>query len=233
MGIDVGNPGHTDWMFVGWFFVFSGRRCLCPWLCGLRMGALWVCQALPRWLPLPVLGLVFFFCGQRCPCSRFCALQMGTFWVYQSLPWWLSLTVPGLHLKMPRSGTLQDDWLMLRLASAYALQGVQVALAWRLLGWPIRPVPVLSCLTSRGPLGPACGFYCTWVRCLDIALINFKSELGATGHRRNIFLPCSPCFIRVLSNMASQLRACRTPRNIASLGLHTFAGLQVASKGVG
>ena len=53
---------------------------------------------------------------------------MGTFWVHQFLPWQLSLTVPGLHLKMPRTGTLQDDWLAPRLASACALQGVQVAL---------------------------------------------------------------------------------------------------------
>ena len=148
-----------------------------------------------------------------------------------------SMVVPlpcaDLHLKLPRSGTLQDGQLTLRLASACALQGIRVALAWRLSRWQIRPVPVLSCLSSRGPLGPARGFYRTRVRCLDLTPLNFKTELWVIGHGRNGFLPRPPCFVRVLGNTASRLQACRTLRDIASLGLHSFVGLQVAFEGVG
>ena len=158
---------------------------------------------------------------------------MVALWVYHTLPRWFPFSVPGLALKMPRSGALQDGRLILRLASACVLQGVRVALARRHSGWLSRPAPVLGCLTSRGPLGPACGFYRARVRCLDVALINFKSELGAAVHERNDLPPCSPCFVQVFSNMASRLRACRTLRDIVSLGLRTYAGLRMRSRVLG
>ena len=177
--------------------------------------------------------LVFFFSGRRCP-PAISVLRprnggpSGSTKPFQDRS---PSPFPGLHLKIPRSGTLQDGYLTLRLANARALQGVRVTLAWRLSRWPIRPALVLGCLSSRGPLGPARGFYRARVRCLDVALLNCKSELGAIRHGRNAFLPPSPCFVRLLGNIANRLRACGTPREIMSLGLHAFAGLQVAFRG--
>ena len=57
----------------------------------------------------------------------------------------------------------------------------------------------------------------------------------AVGNRawEERFPSTPPCFVRVLGNMASRLQARRTLRDIASLGLHSFTGLQVAFEGVG
>jgi hypothetical protein len=110
---------------------------------------------------------------------------------HRILPRWLPLNVPGSHLKMPRSGTLQDGQLTLRLASARALQDIWVhsySTSW----WPIGPVLVLGCLSSQGPLGLALGFYCARVQCLNIAHSNCKGELGTTKYGRSALLPRSP-----------------------------------------
>ena len=88
------------------------------------------------------------------------------------------LSVPGFHFKMPRSGTLQDGQLTLRLVNACALQDIRVALVRHLSWLPIRLTLVLGCLSSRGSLGLALGFYRARVRRLDIADFNRKGELG-------------------------------------------------------
>src|SRR6266566_3656055 len=99
---------------------------------------------------------------------------MGSLWVYQTLSRWLPLNEPGFHLKMPRNGSLQFGQLIVRLASACAPQVIWVALVWHLSWQPIRPVLVLGCLSSRGPLGLALGFYRELVRRLDITHSNCK-----------------------------------------------------------
>jgi hypothetical protein len=114
---------------------------------------------------------------------------------HQTLPRWLPPNVPGSHLKIPRSGTLQDGQLTLRLASACTLQDIWVhsySTSW----WLIGPALVLGCLSSQGSLGLALGFYCARVRCLNVAHINCKGELGATKHGRSALLPRSPACMR-------------------------------------
>jgi hypothetical protein len=130
-------------------------------------------------------------------------------------------------LKIPRSSSLQDGQLTPRLASACVLQDAPVQhLSW----WLIGPVLVLGCLSSRGPLGLALGFYRARVRRLDVAHFNCKDELRATKHGGSALRPYSPCFARVLSNVVGRLQACGTLCDIVSLRLHSFAGLKSRSR---
>jgi hypothetical protein len=69
---------------------------------------------------------------------------MGSLWVYQTPLRWFSP---------------QDGQLTLRLASACALHIIWVTLVPHLLWQPIKPVLVLGCLSSQGPLGLVLGFY--------------------------------------------------------------------------
>ncbi|KAF8501093.1 hypothetical protein F5888DRAFT_1334090 [Russula emetica] len=106
----------------------------------------------------------------------------------------------------------QDGQLTLRLASACALQVIWVALVRHLSWQPIRPALVLGCLSSRGPLGLALGFYRARVRRLDVA--HFCNQAWQERSPATF-----PCFARVLSNVVRRLRACGTLCGIVSLGL--------------
>ena len=113
-----------------------------------------------------------------------------------------------------------------RLASACALQVIWVIIVWHLSWHLIRPA-VLTCLFSRGPLGPSLSFYHVRVRCLDVVHFNCKGELGATKHGGSALWLCSPCFAQVLINVVRRLQTCGTLCDIVSLGLDSFARLQV------
>jgi hypothetical protein len=158
---------------------------------------------------------------------------MGSLWVFQTLTGWFPLSAPGFCVKMPRSGVLQGGRLTLRLASACALKGTRVVLAWDASSFPVGPTLVLGCLTLWGPLGLALGFYRARVRHLDVDFLNSESELGTTMHSRSALPPCSPCFIQVLGNAVRRLQTCGALRGTMLLGPHSFTGLQVVFKGVG
>jgi hypothetical protein len=71
--------------------------------------------------------------------------------------------------------TLQDGRPTLRLTSVCALQAIWIALVRHLSWQPIRPVLLLGCLSSWGPLGLMLGFYRAQVRRPNAAHFNCKA----------------------------------------------------------
>ena len=131
---------------------------------------------------------------------------------------------------MPGSGSLQAGQLTVWLASACALQIMWVALV-RHLSWQlIRPVLVLGCLSSRGPLGLALGFYRELVRRLDITHSNCKGELGQPNMAGEHSCHAPPASPESSPNMVRWHQTCRTLCGIVTLGLHSFAGLKSRSR---
>ena len=108
------------------------------------------------------------------------ALKQGLCWVAEPFLEGSPSLCDNFSSRSLMAALVQDNHLILKLASACALQGVWIVLAEHPLWQPLRPMLLLSCLTLRRPFGLTLGFNRARAWCLDVA--HFSVHLASTVH---------------------------------------------------